>query len=219
MAAEEFICNYFEDANTLNLKPVIFEWAPGTYEINLTAKIQNFEFRKFSLYKVTEPEGYAAYRQKHQNNAQNGRSAVIPIEGERYAVKSVSSLRGRSIDNAALTPYDTYKKKINAIDANSWDKAGQKILWEFTVPASGFYQLAFSYSQSGASNKPVFRRIEIDGAVPFKELACVAFPQNNADSFENLTVEIEDKPAEIWLEAGTHTISMRAGNGAHGRDI
>lgn len=214
MAAEEFICNYFEDSNTLNLEPVTFEWAPGTYEINLTAKIQNFEFRKFSLYKVTEPEGYAAYRQKHQNNAQKGESAVIPIEGENYSVKSSSSLRGKSVDNAALTPYDTYKKKINAIDANSWDKAGQKILWEFTVPASGFYQLAFSYSQAGAPNKPVFRRIEIDGDVPFKELEVVAFPQNNLDSYENLTVKIEDKPVEIWLEEGTHTISLRAEMGA-----
>lgn len=210
IAAEEFVCNYFENSNSLNLEPVTFEWAPGSYEINLTMEIQSFEFRKFSLYKVMESEDYSAYNQKHQNNAQNIKSTVIPIEAERYAVKSASSIRGKSIENAALTPYDTYKKKINAIDANSWNKAGQKILWEFTVPASGFYQLAFSYSQSGASNKPVFRRIEIDGTLPFKELACIAFPQNSTDSFENLTIEIEDKPIEIWLEAGSHTISMRA---------
>lgn len=214
IAVEEFVCDYFEDSNSLNLEPVTFEWAPGEYEINLTAKIQNFEFRKFSLYKVTEPEDYSEYHKKYQNNAQNGAPEVIPIEGENYSVKSSSSLRGKSVDNAALTPYDTYKKKINAIDANSWDKAGQKILWEFTVPASGFYQLAFSYSQAGAPNKPVFRRIEIDGAVPFKELEVVAFPQNNLDSYENLTVKIEDKPVEIWLEEGTHTISLRAEMGA-----
>lgn len=210
IAVDEFVCNYFENSNSLNLDPVIFEWEPGEYEIKLTAKFQNVEFRKFFLHKVTDSEDYSEYCKKYSNNGENTNSEVISIEGESYSVKSSSSLRGTSINNAALSPYDTYKNKINAIDANSWGTAGQKILWEFTVPTSGFYQLAFSYSQSGASNKPVFRRIEIDGAVLFKELETVAFPQNNMDSFDYLTVEAEGKPVEIWLEAGTHTISMRA---------
>ena len=209
---EEFAYGFFEDCRSLNRDPVVFEWGPGDYAIQFSMDIQSLELRSLALVKVTEAEDYAAYRE--QTGGRNDQATgIYPIEGERYSLKSNSFLRGKSVANAALSPYDTYKKKINTIDGNSWDKAGQKILWEFSVPQSGYYRLAFCYNQSQASNKPVFRRIEIDGALPFKELDCVAFPQNNADSFENMTVEVDGKPVEIWLEAGTHTIAMRASMG------
>lgn len=133
---------------------------------------------------------------------------LIVIEAEKYALKSDSYIRGKNVKNPALAPYDTYQEKINVVDAGSWSTVGQKILWVVNVEQGGWYRIGFRYSQYSEANKFSYRTIVIDGA----ELtdSPVAFPSTGMNAYKNLTVSDENGDVWVYLEAGEHTLSMRA---------
>ena len=56
-------------------------------------------------------------------------------------------------------------------------------------------------------DKPSYRRIEIDGQVPFKELECYKFDHKNNWRTEEITDD-EGNPYELYLSKGKHTLSM-----------
>lgn len=131
---------------------------------------------------------------------------VIAVEAENFALKSDSYIRGKNIKNAALTPYDTYQEKINVIDASSWSKVGQKILWVVQVEESGWYRIGFRYSQYSEANKFSYRQIQIDGTAITNDP--VAFPSTGMNSYKNLTVSEDGQEIWVYLEKGQHGITM-----------
>ncbi len=143
--------------------------------------------------------------QMGQEGAGNG---IFVVEAENYAMKSDSYIRGKNVKNAALAPYDTYQEKINVIDASSWSKVGQKILWVMNVENAGWYRIGFRYSQYSEANKFSYRDLYIDGC-PVTD-APIAFPSTGMNSYENLTVSENGQQIWVFLEAGEHAVTMQA---------
>ncbi|MBO7258138.1 MAG: hypothetical protein J6V11_04270, partial [Alphaproteobacteria bacterium] len=52
--------------------------------------------------------------------------------------------------------------------------------WELIVPEDGFYRLGLTYLQSVKSDSASCRRLEIDGQVPFAQVAKLEFPYDSS---------------------------------------
>ncbi|MDR1692105.1 MAG: extracellular solute-binding protein [Oscillospiraceae bacterium] len=126
---------------------------------------------------------------------------LITLEAENYTLKSDSFIRTKGVRNPVLSPYDTYSRKMNAIDENSWDTAGQKILWTFEVPEAGLYNAGFRYSQVSRPGKRSYRRLEIDG-LPVSD-ALIPFAPTRLDEYKNYTAD-----GSVYLEKGIHTLAL-----------
>ncbi len=160
--------------------------------------------RVFGVY-IAAGEGESALPKSGE--PQSG-SQIISVEAENFVMKSDSYIRGKNVKNPALSPYDTYQEKINVIDAASWSKVGQKILWMADVEQAGWYRIGFRYSQYSDNDKCSYRRLWIDGESVTAD--AVAFPSTGMNSYRNLTVAEDGKDVWVYLGAGEHTIAMQA---------
>ncbi len=163
------------------------------------------EVRVYALYLVDADADEETAEVAAQSGAGN---ALVMVEAENYTLKSDSYIRGKNIKNAALSPYETYTEKINALDSNSWDDVGQKILWVVEVEEDGWYRIGFRYSQYSEANKFSYRSLCIDGLQVGDDV--IAFPSTGMNAYKNLTVQEDGEDLWIYLEAGEHTIAMEA---------
>lgn len=115
-----------------------------------------------------------------------------------YAVNDASS--------TALSPYSPFEKYLNSIGGTAWEKPGQYVEWKFTVPEDGLYSLAVKYRQDVNIGMSSFRRILIDGKVPYAELE--QYPFDYTSTFENEVLSAGEEPMLFELEAGEHTLTM-----------
>ncbi len=97
-------------------------------------------------------------------------------------------------------------KKGNVISGESWEEAGQWAEWEFDVEEAGYYHLALCDCQNYVKNG-VYRKIMIDGMVPFAEMEGYCFPYGRSWRKEMLSDEA-GTPYVFFLKKGHHTLRM-----------
>ena len=95
----------------------------------------------------------------------------------------------------------------NSIGGNAWKSAGQWIEWRFTVAEEGNYAISLYDKQNFVRGTDVYRKIYIDGEVPFAEFQAAAFPYTQDWRLETLSGE-QDEPYLVHLTAGEHTLRM-----------
>lgn len=193
------------DDEGIETEPYLVALSQGehTVEIELLQESISVSEMRFSA-----PErilDYATARKEYSGTEYQGEDIVI--QGEEASLKSASSLTAKS-DNvsAHVTPQSPYKNLINYIGSSNWSEADQILTWEFEVKESGLYALNIHYKQSEVVNGQVFRWIRIDGETPFEEMKDVAFGYDT--SWKWLTPGEESEAYRIYLEEGTHTLSM-----------
>lgn len=139
-----------------------------------------------------------------------------PLSGDKIIVAARDMLH-RNDPSIRLRPemdpsnlyYDTQFLRLNVIFGDSWQNAGQAVTYAVEVTEAGYYQLSFKYRQYIMRDMTVFRKIKVNGDVPYDLLEHVAFPYTT--SFMHRTLEDADgKPLYVYLEAGTHEITLEA---------
>lgn len=134
-------------------------------------------------------------------------SFLLMLEAELPSYKNDTSVRPASNRNLTVTPYDTYCVLLNTLGGESWNKSGSAVYYEFNAPEDGLYALTFRALQNTRSNFTVFRRITINGDVPFEQFNAVPFPYS-ADwvdvHFGNET------PYKIFLHQGLNVLGIEA---------
>ncbi len=205
----EFVIEYLRDSKSLAMDPCEFDLAAGNVSIKVNNCDEDIVLKSVSIAKAPEVPTYKEYLKSV--GKMGTAKEMITIEGEDYAVKSDSYIRSQSKQNAAVYPYSPYEKYLSTIDCGSYDSAGQRVMWNFNVPADGWYNLALHYSQPEKEGMSTYRDIEIDGKVLFEELRGIAFPYTG-NGFDNLVVTedgTEDgTPVKIYLTKGDHTIGL-----------
>jgi ABC-type glycerol-3-phosphate transport system substrate-binding protein len=81
------------------------------------------------------------------------------------------------------------------------------VYYEFEVPADGLYAVTFRALQNTRSNFTVFRRITLNGEVPFEELN--AFPFSYSTSWMDVPLGGE-MPYLLFLHKGVNTLGIEA---------
>lgn len=194
---------YLARVNDVGRRRFSLHLDPGTYDYQVSA---NHDVRIYGVYLTKNGTGYADVETGREGLGDN----LMMLEAENFLLKSDSDIRGKSVKNAVLTPYETKKNRINVIDSSSWTKVGQKVIWAVDVPNPGWYRIGFRYSQYSEANKSSYRTLAVDGEYVAGSDHPVQFVGTAMNSYANLTVAQDGEDCWIYLDEGAHTISMEA---------
>lgn len=194
------------DRNALYSQPLQFYFLAGENTITFTGLKGSLAIAEVSLEPPHTLVDYSAYSEANRDKAA-GESTLITVEAEAISMRSGKNIQNLSVSEPGISPEAMGYKLLNTIGGANWKKAHDWIEWTFEVPQDGFYQLAFNFKQNFNTSLSSFRRVEIDGQVPFAELLGVGFP---FDANWQQKVLGDDTPYDIYLEAGSHTLRLTA---------
>ncbi|MCU6710208.1 extracellular solute-binding protein [Paenibacillus sp. J5C_2022] len=195
----------FRDSSNAVSLPLLWKFSEGEYTIRLQGS-ESIVIDELTLRPPTRVPAYAeAIEQYPQRTASTGKVHIV--EAEQADEKTSVSLQMSSDQSAFMSPKASGDIIFNSIGGNNWSKGGEKLTWKFEVPESGRYKIALRALNSWYSNKAAFRTIYIDGEVPFQPFLAYRFPQSN--DWQGIVLGDErNRPYEIYLEQGEHTIAM-----------
>ncbi len=189
---------------------------PYPIQLSLTAGVHRFEFT------LTEGElylgsiyvtafspypDYADYLAAHAAADTSGFS--VTLEAELPSYKNDTAARPASSRGLTVTPYDTYCLLLNTLGGESWNKSGSAVYYEFSVPQDGLYAITLRVQQNTRSNFTVFRRITINGEVPFEQFNAVPFTYSV--DWEDVHLGGET-PYKVFLRQGVNVLGIEATN-------
>lgn len=198
---------YFDNVSDITRwtdEEYLFALSQGKHVITLVNGESEFEIESVTF---SAPEDLNEYKKpKDSSKYYNGKPIII--EGESAKLKTGNWLTAKS-ENATLdvTPNDTYKVLSNYIGGGNWKTPGQVLEWETPELEEGYYKLGFSFRQSGLLGAKVYRRLKIDGKVPFDDADAVGF--SYAYKWQSgFFADDNNDPYLIYLSKGKHTISF-----------
>ncbi len=184
-------------------QPMLFHFEKGMNEITITNISSNdIEIQNVSLVETKEIPDYDEYHTTDELIDE-----MISVNAIDYVEKNSSFARLLSFNDPSVEPHDAVDKLLNVVDGAAWKDSGQELSYEITVPESGNYHLSFHYLND-KNDFSIFRTIQIDGEVPFKELLSYEFPATGTNSWENITLG-NNEPFEIYLTKGTHILTLK----------
>ncbi|MBR6694486.1 MAG: extracellular solute-binding protein [Clostridia bacterium] len=198
------------DAGGFVSEPYEFALSAGEHTLTLEAIDQPFVLDRIE---IVAPVSYKTYETVLNEYIAKGYkpyegSEIVKIEGESATLKSTNSLIAKSdSSDPSVSPTSPYVSKINYIGSTNWQVPGDTITWEFTVPADGFYKLGLKFRQNGILNGSAYRKLYIDGEVPFLEAADIDFSYDSGWQYKEFGNNNGEKYL-FYLTEGEHTLSM-----------
>jgi ABC-type glycerol-3-phosphate transport system substrate-binding protein len=191
-------------------EPLSFYLEEGHNTVGFFSQREPMVIKHIRIFQVPRVLPYAEVSAEYAGRHRTSVADVSPvrIEGQNAARKSSPMLAPRA-DTAGpgVSPYSTRYIRMNYIGGNSWSEPGAWIEWDFEVPQDGLYNIVLNVRQHFHRGANSFRRITINGEVPFAEMESVPFAFQNGWRVETLG---DDEPFLFWLTAGTNTIRMEA---------
>jgi ABC-type glycerol-3-phosphate transport system substrate-binding protein len=122
--------------------------------------------------------------------------------------KSSSSINiNKNYSDAELSPYHPYHILYNTIGGDSFKISGDYVTWEINAPETGLYYITFKGRQSAKRGVTSYRRMYVNGVVPYAEADKVSF--NYSGDMKNYTVGTEDgEPMLFLLNKGSNTVTL-----------
>ncbi|MCA1954646.1 MAG: extracellular solute-binding protein [Anaerolinea sp.] len=173
----------------------------GQHRLDFTLSEGGLYLGSLYLERVEPLLSYAAYRASCPFEAVSNFS--VTLEAEFPAYKNDTAVRPISSRSLEVTPYDTYRLLLNTLGGSSWTKSGSAVYYKVNVPQDGLYQITLHAQQNMRSNFTVFRRITINGQVPFEEWNAFAF--RYSDGWVNVPLVYE-----VFLHQGENIIGLES---------
>ncbi len=198
---------FTRDVNFSQKYPLQVYLTAGEHELEFVLTRETLFLGSIYLQAFSPHRSYNQYLL--DNPAADSAGVLIEIEAEWPSYKNDVSIRPLYNRSLEITPYDTYQLRLNTAGGESWQRSGSALYYEITVPADGMYCITLRAQQNIKNNFTVFRRITINGVVPFDEFNEVAIPYS-ADWF-NLTLG-GDLPYRVFLRQGVNILGLEANN-------
>ena len=190
--------------------PLRFHLTKGRHAIRLSYIFEPVMLGGIKFKPIQQYKSYSQYFDEITNKGigvAEYKGEDIMFEAENYVVeKNDQMIRREENQDPAVSPISRGKRKLNIFGGWRWRKENQSATWEFEVPEDGLYNIGIKIEQTNGHGLPVYRRIEIDGKVPFVELNEYMFPYNI--KWQMITLGNEDHDYLFYLTKGTHTITM-----------
>ena len=193
------------DSNGYITEPLSFWLEKGTHTLTALSLKEPMLIRRLVFRNDPRPLPYAETVSSLTGGAEN---VCVRIEAEA-ADRTSSQMLYPVQDQSSASVYPASARYLlnNTVGGNAWKNAGQWIEWEFEVPADGDYCLSFHDKQNFVRGMDVYRKITVDGQVPFTEFSALPFPYGQ--TWRTETASAPDKtPYRIRLTAGKHTLRM-----------
>ncbi|MBP8000528.1 MAG: extracellular solute-binding protein [Chloroflexi bacterium] len=195
------------DANFSQPYPLQLTLGQGQHTFTFTVSKEALYLGSIYLKPFAPYPDYNQYLQNHPASATSG--VFIELEAEFPSYKNNTSVRPASSRSLEVTPYDTYKLLLNTLGGESWKHSGSAVYYEVEAPADGYYFITLRAIQNTRNNFTVFRRVTVNGELPFAELNAIPFAYST--DWADVTLG-GDTPYQIYLHQGTNVIGIEATN-------
>lgn len=191
--------------------PIAIYFEAGTHSVTMEYYSGDMAVGDFTVLPMKSYKSYAEYKAQLEADGlfvQAGDVDPITFEAEFHTERNGSAIRREADGDPACSPYQWDKKILNIIGAGTWYKANKAITWTFNVEKAGVYKIALRQFQAYNDNVSSYRKIEIDGEVPFAEFNEYEFEYSKNKSWKNYTLNIDDEAVYYYFGEGEHTITM-----------
>ncbi len=155
----------------------------------------------------TYEEVYAEYEAAGYTAASSGSGYYV--EGEDSTWRNDSIIRRESNNDPQTSPSSIFYRVLNVVGGSRWGDGEQSVSWTITVEESGLYAIGIKVLQSDTAGMPVYRKITIDGEVPFQEFLEYKF-EYSSDWYGETLSNSDGEPYLVYLEAGEHELTLTA---------
>ncbi len=212
---------FLEDYDRRSGAPLLFYLTAGEHTLTLEAVKEPMEITSLTFCAARETPAYADALAAWRTGTTPYRGDAVVCQAERREGGTVEILKSspsinvqKNYSDAALVPYHAWHTLYPTIGASSWSQPGDAIVWTVKAPESGLYLLTFKGRQT---NRGVtsYRRLRVNGEIPFAEAAVVGFDYSGV--MQNYTLADENgEPYWVYLREGENTISLEVVLGAIG---
>lgn len=196
------------DASGYYDEPLKFYLSEGTHQIKFKSESEPLLIDEIILCPQSEIPTYSEYKNMHNGKSTVGKTETKIIQAEDLYCKSEKSnypINDRT--SASTQPQSAYALLLNTLGGTRWQNVGSSVSWKINVDEDGYYKIAPRYKQNYISGVKVYRKITIDGELPFKEAANLSFDYTTDWKCEALGNDGED--FLFFFEAGKeYTIEM-----------
>lgn len=216
---------FLEDYNRRSGEPYLFWLEEGTNRVTFEVIKEPVEYTSLVFKAQKKPDSYqtviGGLLQKYP--VYKGETIICQAEraegGTVRIEKNSSSVNiQKNYSDSMLVPYHPYKIIYNTIGADSYKQPGSAVTWTVEVPEEGLYELTFKGRQSLKRGVTSYRRISVNGEVPYAEMNAVGFSYQG--KMTNYTAADENgEPYLFYLRKGENTISLECVMGAMGEVI
>lgn len=180
----------------------------GQHTLTLLSMREPMLLRSITLSNHSRPAAYADVKAAGDAAGHQDATGVsVRFEAEN-AVKTSSQMLYPVQDQSSAVVYPmSARYLLNNSIGSSWKNAGQWIEWAFEVPQDGYYEISMVDKQNFVRGIDVYRKIMIDGEVPFAEFNAQPFSYTQTWRIETLSDE-DGNAYRVYLTAGKHTLRM-----------
>lgn len=145
-----------------------FYLTEGEHKLRFVSEREPFMIAGIKLCQEEDIPTYEEYLAKHGEVKKTNAETKI-LQAEKMLCKSEKSNYPISDRTSSYTqPQETYQVLLNTMGGTRWQKVGSSVSWEISVEESGYYKIAPRYKQDYISGMKVYRKVLIDGKVPFQ---------------------------------------------------
>ncbi|MBP5295141.1 MAG: hypothetical protein J6Y95_05410, partial [Lachnospiraceae bacterium] len=191
--------------------PIYYYLTEGVHEVTLTLREEAFALQSFTFSNQEGAKPYAEVKAAWDAAGARDTSGInLRFEAEKSYLKNDVTLFA-TYDTAYehITPSSPVNIFYNTIGKNTWKEIGQEITWEFEVPESGYYNLAFKAKQYDKNNAFSGRRVTIDGNPVARETEVQKF-EYGTSWYVKVLSDDSGQPLPVYLEAGRHVLGLTA---------
>lgn len=191
-----------------------FYLTKGVHTVRLKSVSRGMYLRSIDFVPAVKNSSYAEVAANYDLSGAKADTVRFEAESlENTVSKNTSVLRMCADGDPATTPFKSGYSVMNTVGGSTWTSGASSITWKFEVETAGYYCIGMRVKQNYRDGLPSYRRIEIDGEVPFSEFEEYKFVYDKNWYYTTLGGE---QPYYVWLDSGVHTLTMSVVQGGCG---
>lgn len=212
---------FLEDYDRRSGAPLLFYLEEGAHTLSFEVVKEPMEVTSLTFRAAETLPSYEEALAAWQAEGKAYAGETIVAQAERREGATVDVLKSspsitvqKNYSDAALVPYHPWHILYPTLGASNWSQPGDMVTWQVEAPSDGLYVLTFKGRQT-SRGVTSYRRLKINGAVPFSEAQVVGFEYSG--EMQNYTLAAADgTPYYVYLHQGVNDISLECVLGSIG---
>ncbi|WMT43137.1 extracellular solute-binding protein [Paenibacillus sp. D2_2] len=205
--------NYVQSPDGSHTDPYFYYFSQGQHTLTFVSARERMLIDTITL---KQPDKVLSYAQVSAGYDVQGyapaSNVLLKIQGEAAVLKSSQVLYPMMDRTRSTEPYNLTKIRLNTIGGYNWSEAGQWLTWNIEVPKDGLYHIGIKAKQNFQRGMTSYRKMYIDGNLPFVEMVDIGFPFSTDWEMKELGADPGDsskaEPYLFYLTKGQHEIKM-----------
>ncbi len=194
----------FLDPMGFYVDPLLFKLDAGENEITIRRKQGAFLLGDFIVRGIQDLPTYTEYV---GSNTIVQTKFIETYEAETPDAKTSSSIQAGVARDLGVTPFDVSQLKLNILAGSTYASERDEVIYNVSVPESGYYKLAFKIRQAEKTNASVYRVLRINNEIPFEEARAIMIPYSQ--KWQNYVPgDLEGNPYLFYLHEGNNQVSL-----------